>query len=72
VVLVDIHLPDMDGFRVVRQILKENPQTKVVMESSSSGVTYQQEALISGALALVLKNNINASNLVEICSPEAA
>ncbi len=69
-VLVDIHLPDMDGFRVVRQILKECPKTKVVMQSSASSKTYEQEAMHSGALALLPKNMVSASVLVGICFPE--
>ncbi len=70
VVLVDIHLPDVDGFRVVRQILNDNPQTKVIMQSSASSSTYQQEALNSGALALLAKNKVSATALVEICYPD--
>jgi DNA-binding NarL/FixJ family response regulator len=70
VVLVDIHLPDMDGFRVVRKILKECPETKVVMQSSASSKTYEQEAMNSGALALLPKNKVSASVLVGICFPE--
>jgi len=67
VALVDIHLPDIDGFRVVRQILKASPQTKVIMQSSSFSSTYQQEAMNSGALALLSKNKVSASALMGIC-----
>jgi len=67
VVLMDIHLPDMDGFRVVRQILKECPQTKIIMQSSTSSATYQQEAMNSGALALLPKYKVSASALIGIC-----
>ena len=67
VALVDIHLPDMDGFRVVRQILKVCPQTKVIMQSSASSSTYLQEAMNSGALALLPKNKVSASALMGIC-----
>jgi DNA-binding NarL/FixJ family response regulator len=67
---VDIHLPDMDGFRAVRQILKECPKTKVVMQSATTSSTYQQEAMNSGALALLPKNKVSASVLVGICFPD--
>lgn len=70
VVLVDIHLPDMDGFKVVRQILKGYPHTKVVMQSSTTGSTYLEEAVNSGALGLIPKNKVSANALVGICYPE--
>jgi DNA-binding NarL/FixJ family response regulator len=70
VVLVDIHLPDMDGFRAVRQILKERPQTRIIMQSASSSTTYQEEALNAGAIALLLKNKVSASAIVGICFPD--
>ena len=70
IVLVDIHLPDMDGFRTVRQILKEFPHTKVIMQSASTSMTYQQEAMNSGAMALLPKNKVSASAIVGICFPD--
>jgi two-component system, NarL family, nitrate/nitrite response regulator NarL len=71
VVLVDIHLPDMDGFRAVRQILMERPQTKIIMQSAASSTTYLEEALSAGAIALLPKNKVTASAIVGICFPDA-
>ncbi len=70
IVLVDIHLPDMDGFRTVRQILEKQPYIKVIMQSASSGTTYQQEARNSGAIALLPKGKVSASAIAGICFPD--
>jgi len=70
IVLIDIHLPDMDGFRAVRQILEEFPNVKVIMQSADTSITYQQEARNSGAIALLPKNKISASAIVGICFPD--
>ncbi len=70
IVLVDIHLPDMDGFRVVRQILEHHPHIKVIMQTASFSTTYQQEAINSGAIALLTKNMTSANAIVEICFPD--
>lgn len=67
IVLVDIHLPDMDGFRIVRMILKEFPEIKLVMQSASASMSYQQEATNSGAIAFLPKNKISPSALIGIC-----
>jgi DNA-binding NarL/FixJ family response regulator len=70
IALVDIHLPDMDGFRVVREILDQQPQIKVIMQSASLSTTYQHEAINSGAIALLSKSMVSANAIVEICYPD--
>jgi DNA-binding NarL/FixJ family response regulator len=70
IVVVDIHLPDMDGFRAVRHILEENPQVKIIMQSATISSVYQQEAINSGALAFFPKNKVTASAIIGICLPD--
>jgi DNA-binding NarL/FixJ family response regulator len=67
VVLVDVHLPDMDGFRTVRYLLEVLPQVKVIMQSAASSATYQQEALSCGAVAFLPKNKVSANAIMGIC-----
>ena len=67
IVLVDVHLPDVDGFKVTRQILRECPQTKVIMNSAARSRTYEEEAHQAGAVAFIPKSQISAATVYELC-----
>ncbi len=54
--LIDIHLPDMDGFEVTRRILQRLPETKVIMTSSEKSPLYEKMCYEAGAIAFVLKD----------------
>ena len=41
--LVDIHLPDMDGFEVTRRILQRLPQTKIIITSGEKNSTLRED-----------------------------
>jgi DNA-binding NarL/FixJ family response regulator len=70
IVLVDVHLSDWDGFKVTRQILRERPQTKVIMNSADPSPTYEQAAFGAGAVALLPKRQINADAVCDLCFPD--
>jgi DNA-binding NarL/FixJ family response regulator len=72
VVLVDVHLPDLDGFRVTRRILRARPQTKVILHSAAHSLTYEEEARQAGAVALLPKSQIDAATVYELCCPDLA
>lgn len=57
VVILDAHLPQMDGVEVTRRILAEHPGTKVLMLSGDSSIELVLEALRAGALAYIVKEN---------------
>ena len=56
-VLMDIHLPDMNGIEVARRILAVFPEVKVIMLSSDHGHDSVHEALLAGVSGYVLKEN---------------
>ena len=57
IVLMDIEMPEIDGFTLTSIITEEFPDIKVVIYSSHDGPEYIQKALMSGAKAYLLKDN---------------
>jgi DNA-binding NarL/FixJ family response regulator len=66
VAVVDLHLPDMGGIQLVRSLLQINPEIKVVILSSDSGMSSVREALLAGAVGYVLKENTDQELLAAI------
>lgn len=54
-VLLDLHLPDMDGISVARSIIELCPTTRVVMVTLEASPAYRAEALQSGVRGYVIK-----------------
>jgi DNA-binding NarL/FixJ family response regulator len=69
VVLVDIHLPDLDGFSLTRQILKELPEVCVILQSTERGQVFEEEARRAGAVALLSKRQVTADSVYTLCRP---
>ncbi len=61
VVLLDIRLPDGDGFEACRQILERLPQTRIVMLTAHSNDNLVYDAVISGAHGYLMKEAGTAS-----------
>ncbi len=55
VVTMDITLPEMDGIQAVRQIMKMNPNARVVMVSALGQETMVKDAILAGAKDFVVK-----------------
>jgi DNA-binding NarL/FixJ family response regulator len=69
--LVDVRLPDMDGFQVTRQILKYLPNTRIILNSAIPSTVYHQQSIQSGAIAFFSKRQLNADRIFELyCSPD--
>ena len=55
VILMDVVMPDQSGLEVVPQLLKEHPETKVLVLSMQDDPRYVREAFEAGASGYVLK-----------------
>jgi two-component system, NarL family, response regulator NreC len=64
VLVLDLMLPGLDGFKVIRQVTRRQPQTRIVVLSMHANEAYVQEAIQAGAYAYVLKES-SADELVE-------
>ena len=65
-VLVDVRLPDMDGFQTTRQILKNMPNTKVILNSAVASSVFQQQSIQCGAIAFLPKRQLSADRIIEL------
>ena len=63
VVLMDYHMPDMNGIETTKYLLKRYPQLKIIMLTGFDDISLVREALQAGAKGYVLKN-INKSELI--------
>jgi len=60
VVLMDISMPLMDGFAATKTVLRENPQTRVLMLTGSNARADVAKARRAGAAGYVTKDRIAA------------
>lgn len=70
-VLLDIHLPDMNGIEVSRQILKAHPGMKIVIFSSDAARSLVDEALQAGVCGYLLKTSSGEELMLAINSVTA-
>jgi two-component system, NarL family, response regulator NreC len=57
VLLLDLAMPNLNGFEVARQVSKRFPQVRIVALSMHANEAYVVEALNSGACAYILKDS---------------
>jgi DNA-binding NarL/FixJ family response regulator len=73
VVLVDVHLPIVDGFSVTRQIKRDQPNTAVILLDANEDEEDLFEAIKVGAAAFY-RNDVEPDRLVEgirrVCTGE--
>jgi two-component system, NarL family, response regulator NreC len=55
VILLDVVMPDQSGIEVIPTLLRENPETKILVLSMQDDPQYVREAFAAGASGYVLK-----------------
>ena len=66
VVLLDVQLPDVDGFRVAQALTGEPPRPMVVLVSSRSGSDYGSRLRTSPALGFIPKSDLSGEGLQRV------
>ncbi len=64
VVLLDIRLPDGDGFEACRGILKDHPTARILMLTSFANDDFVHQAIVAGAHGYLMKE-VEPERLVE-------
>jgi DNA-binding NarL/FixJ family response regulator len=62
-VLLDIQLPDIDGFAVAERLLAADPRTDIVLVSSRDRLSYGPLIEKSGALGFLSKEDLSGAAL---------
>lgn len=58
-VLMDMNMPDVDGFEATRQIVRDRPETRVLILSTHDPADFRPRALAAGAFDFVTKSSFD-------------
>ncbi|SEB04950.1 MAG: response regulator transcription factor [Candidatus Thiothrix putei] len=64
VILMDIHMPVMDGLRATQALAQQLPQIKVLMLTLEDSPEYAAKAMQAGAKGYMAKNNCDTDRLL--------
>jgi DNA-binding NarL/FixJ family response regulator len=65
-VLMDIHMPEMNGIEATRRIVSVHPEVSVILCSTHDPSDLPAEAAASGAIAYVSKEHLAADTIREL------
>jgi DNA-binding NarL/FixJ family response regulator len=66
VVLLDVQLPDTDGFTIAAELMKEGPAPQVVLTSSRDAADFGPLITESGARGFIPKAEVSADRLTAL------
>ncbi|MCX5400763.1 response regulator transcription factor [Streptomyces sp. NBC_01335] len=69
--LLDLHLPDMDGLTVARQLAEENDGPLVVLTSTDKLRMSREELVRAGIVSFVTKDKLFDADLRGLFTPSA-
>jgi DNA-binding NarL/FixJ family response regulator len=69
VVLLDVQLPDVDGFGVIAQLPPTPGGPAIVLVSSREAVDYGNRVGRSGAAGFITKSDLSARSLSQLVAP---
>lgn len=55
IVTMDITMPEMDGIQAIKEIMKVDPKSKIIVVSAMGQEPYVREAVLSGAKGFIVK-----------------
>jgi two-component system nitrate/nitrite response regulator NarL len=68
-VLLDVQLPDLDGFAVCEQLARDPDPPPIVLTSTRPVSSYRHRLRMSGARGFIAKSELTGSALAEIIEP---
>ena len=71
-VLMDLNIPDIDGFEATRRIRLESPHTRVLMLSTHDPADFRDQALDAGAFDFMSKSTFDPMVLADAWADEVA
>ncbi|MER5530036.1 response regulator [Streptomyces sp. NPDC002677] len=67
--LLDLHLPDLDGLSVARQLAEEENPPRIVLTSTDKSLWSQEELQRAGIESFVAKDNLFDADLLSLFAP---
>lgn len=69
VLLLDVQLPDLDGFAVARELALDSRPPRIVLVSSREGSDYGSQLRTSPAVGFIHKPELSRARLAELIGP---
>lgn len=69
VVLLDIQLPDIDGFAVSSELTAVPPSPTILLVSTREGMDYGSRLTSCGAAGFIAKADLSADSLLSVLDP---